>query len=258
MSSGSVRFDRAAEYYDRTRGLPPEAMDRVVGLLVPELQPRGRCLEIGVGTGRMAIPLAAAGVRMYGVDLSEAMLRKLLEKSEAVPVALADATAIPLPDGEFGAAIAVHVLHLIPDWRAAVREMARVAGPGGELLIDVGSWDRDDTRDLEDHFEAETGVSQRFVGLGPRDAGDLDAELASIGAKDPRLLETVVEGQPRSVDRLIQELEDGLYSWTWPIPDADRHRAAAAVRTWASDHYGSLEAQLPAGRAITFRAYDLS
>jgi SAM-dependent methyltransferase len=232
-------------------------MERIVALLAPELAPRGRCLEVGVGTGRNAVPLAAAGVRMFGIDLSGAMLRKLLEKSTAVPVALADATAQPFPDDAFGAAMAVHVLHLIPDWRGAVREMARVVRPGGTLLIDVGSWDRDDTRDLEDRFEAETGVPQRFVGLGWGGAGDLDAELAAMGAEGPRLLSVEVEGRSRSVDELVQELEDGLYSWTWPIDEGVRHRAAAAVRTWAAGHYGSLDTLLPARRPITIRAYDL-
>ena len=56
--SDSVSFDRAASFYDATRALTPEAMAAVQALLRSELQGRGRCLEIGVGTGRMALPLA--------------------------------------------------------------------------------------------------------------------------------------------------------------------------------------------------------
>ena len=259
MASGSVAFDRAADYYDRTRGLPPEAMARIVGLVSAELAGKEPCLEIGVGTGRMAVPLAEdARVRMIGVDLSEPMLRKLLEKSDAVPVARADATRLPFADGTFGASLAVHVLHLIPDWRGAVREMARVVRPGGVLLIDVGTWDKDDARDVENRFEAETGVPQRFVGLAQQGAGELDAELAAIGAAAARLLSAEVEGRSRSVDEQVRELEDGLFSWTWRIDETVRHRAAEAVRAWAIERFGSIDTPRPSRRTITFRAYDLS
>src|SRR2546430_25053 len=66
--SGSIGFDRAVDYYDRTRGLSDSAMGEVVRRLKGELVGRGRCLEIGVGTGRMALPLQGEGVVMAGVD----------------------------------------------------------------------------------------------------------------------------------------------------------------------------------------------
>jgi SAM-dependent methyltransferase len=255
--SGSVRFDRAAEYYDRTRGLPPEAMEQIVAVLAPELAPRGRCLEIGVGTGRIALPLAAAGVRIFGIDLSEPMLRKLLEKSDAVPVAMADATALPLPDGAFGAGLAVHVLHLIPNWRGAVRVLARVVRPGGVIVFDIGGWGQAQTREVERQFEAETGVTERFVGLGHDAAGELDAELAKVGASPPRLLSVEVARRALSLDQHVQELEDGLFSWTWGIDEAVRRRAARAVREWAVERFGSLDDPRPVRGRVTWRAYDL-
>ncbi|MGH2579540.1 MAG: SAM-dependent methyltransferase, partial [Actinomycetota bacterium] len=55
--SGSIRFDRAAEFYDRTRALLPEAERATVELLRAELAGRGRCLEVGVGTGLISLPL---------------------------------------------------------------------------------------------------------------------------------------------------------------------------------------------------------
>src|SRR5262245_20433845 len=79
--SGRVSFDRAAEFYDQTRALPAAALDGVVDLLGAELEGRGRCLEIGVGTGRIALPLSGAGVPMAGVDVSAQMVARLLEKS---------------------------------------------------------------------------------------------------------------------------------------------------------------------------------
>ena len=51
-------------------------MAQLTGLLAAELAGRQPCLEIGVGTGRFALPLRAAGIAMAGTDISGAMLRR--------------------------------------------------------------------------------------------------------------------------------------------------------------------------------------
>jgi ubiquinone/menaquinone biosynthesis C-methylase UbiE len=115
--SGSVRFDRAVEYYDRTRRISEEASHRQTEVLAAELAGRGRCLEIGVGTGLVAIPLAAAGAPLVGLDLSAPMLAKLVQNaggSRPFPLVVGDATSLPFRGGSFGAALVRHVLHLIP------------------------------------------------------------------------------------------------------------------------------------------------
>ena len=53
----SSRFDRAAAHYDTTRAISDEAMARTIELLASELLGRGRALEVGVGTGLLALPL---------------------------------------------------------------------------------------------------------------------------------------------------------------------------------------------------------
>lgn len=67
-----------------------------------ELAAGGSALELGVGTGRVAIPLAAAGTRVHGIDASEAMLAKLRAKpgGEAVTTTLGDFTDVPV-EGDF-------------------------------------------------------------------------------------------------------------------------------------------------------------
>ena len=122
MGNDSVVFDRAAAFYDRTRALAPATMDAVVARLARELAGRGPVLEPGVGTGRIALPLAAAGVDVTGLDLSEPMLRELVAKRDGqtrgaggrVPLVRGDATRLPFPAGAFGGAYVVHLLHLVP------------------------------------------------------------------------------------------------------------------------------------------------
>src|SRR6267154_2367198 len=111
-SSGSVNFDRAAGFYDSSRTLSPEGEAGVTQLLGAELAGAGRCLEIGVGTGRIALPLHRSGIPMAGVDISPLMVDRLVAKAggrHPFPLALADATALPFADDTFGAGLAAHV-----------------------------------------------------------------------------------------------------------------------------------------------------
>lgn len=111
--SESIAFDRAAEYYDRTRALPDAVVAQQTRLLMGELLGRASTLEVGIGTGRVAVTL---DVPIVGLDLSRPMMDVLRTKTSAIPLVEGDATRLPFPDGSFGAAYAAHVLHLIPPW----------------------------------------------------------------------------------------------------------------------------------------------
>src|SRR5438105_4798272 len=69
----------------------PAAIDPVVDFLAG-LAGSGDALELGIGTGRIALPLAARGVRVHGIDLSEAMVAELRAKPGGtdIPVAIGD------------------------------------------------------------------------------------------------------------------------------------------------------------------------
>lgn len=134
----SIVFDRAADFYDATRGFPAGEEKGAAAAIARagKFSGQERVLEIGIGTGRIALP-AAPYVRTYvGVDLSRPMMARLREKqtTERVLLTEADATLLPFSDATFDAAIVVHVFHLIPNWQDALNELARVLRPGGVLL----------------------------------------------------------------------------------------------------------------------------
>lgn len=255
----SIAFDDAADRYDETRALAPEVMAEVVRALERELRGRGRCLEIGIGTGRVALPLHGRGIEMAGADLSAPMLGRLVEKAGGrapFPIAIADATALPFRDGSFGAALAVHVLHLIPAWERAVRELARVVARGGAVLVDKGGgWHRGETG-VGDRFARAAGVVRRHVGLEDDEAALLDRAMASLGAR-LRPLEPIEEVRTRSIAQDIDDMENGLWAWTWQIPPDVRRAAATEVREWARDRFGDLDAPIEHRRGIVFRVYEL-
>ena len=78
----SISFDRAVEYYDSTRGYPPEIAEAIGSALIgaTDATPQTRFLEVGVGTGRIALPIIARGHDYTGVDISAAMMSRLRAK----------------------------------------------------------------------------------------------------------------------------------------------------------------------------------
>jgi SAM-dependent methyltransferase len=258
--SGSVPFDRAVEYYDRTRGLSEEASREMTALLVGELRGRGRCLEVGVGTGLISLPLAAAGLAMVGLDLSAPMLAKLVEKAGGrapFPLVRGDATMLPFADDGFGSALVRHVLHLVPAWERVVAELARVVRGGGAVLVATGdipgAW-----REVTERFVALVGRPSFATGLDVRDLTRLDEAFAVHGGSPrPRDLPAIPEGVEQSLGMFLDQMADGLHSWTWDVSEQDRRAAAGEVRAWALERFGTLDPPGAREVAIEWRAYDV-
>jgi SAM-dependent methyltransferase len=256
MSSGSVNFDRAVDYYDQTRREAPQTTAKVAALLRSELEGRGRVLEIGAGTGRIALELHALGIPMAGVDISAGMLGVLVGKAGGTPpfpIAVADATALPLRTGSLGAGVASHVFHLIPPWREAVADLIRVVVPGGVVLACLTSGGTDPLG-VRSRFMDAAGTPRLHVGV--QGFEELDAAFIAGGAM-PRELPAVPERLEVAPEEVIGRLERGEFSYTWRMDDGLRHRAADRVREWARKEYGSLEEPRSVERAIIWRAYDL-
>jgi ubiquinone/menaquinone biosynthesis C-methylase UbiE len=258
-SAASRSFDRAAPYYDRTRGLPAQAAAELTGVLAAELEGRGRCLEIGVGTGRIGLPLHEAGVSMTGIDLSQAMMAVLVEKAGGrppFPLVQGDATALPFPTGAFGAGVASHVFHLIPAWREALGELRRVLRPGGLVLSDPGTQESHPVRSaVRERFREELGAGAGHIGADQH-RGDIERALVDLGAKR-RALPVVRAERTVSLARMIDSFEAGQWSWTWDLPAEARHAAAAATRVWATETYGPLDAPMPLEFESRWLAFDL-
>lgn len=256
--SDSIRFDTAADHYDKTRAVSDETMDRTISLLSSELRDRGRVLEVGVGTGLLALRLHESGIPVSGLDLSAPMLAKLVEKAGGAPpfpLVLGDATTMPFADGVFGAAYLRWVLHLIPGWRAGLAEMARVVRPGGVLLVSLGAFDEVGTA-IRARFSEITGLSTDPVGLMWGEHHALDAELEGLGAR-LRVLPAILEEGEEPLGSFLEALEEGRWSWTWHVPEDTRRDAVRELRPWAEQRYGPLDRVERYSVETVWRAYDL-
>lgn len=239
IAATSVAFDRAAAFYDRTRGFPPgidaevaRGICRVAGLL-----PGDRLLELGIGTGRLALPLEQAGLAVWGIDLSRPMLEVLCSKpgAERVPVVEGDVCALPFPGAAFDAVLAVHVFHLVAGWREALREAARVLRPAGAFLLGWGG-------------HADPGsplgeVRERWRAAVVARGGSVDRP----GEHDPRRVIAALEGLGFSVEaeedvaqwatwtslaEVLRTIEERVFSDAWGVPEEIHRAALDEVRGW--------------------------
>ncbi len=261
MTPGSsIPFDRAATYYDETRGLSAAGMRRTVDTLARECDGRDRILEIGVGTGQVALPLHDRGVDVVGLDLSRPMLERLVDKmapDRRIPLVQGDATRLPFAPSVFGAAYLRWVLHLIPAWTSAIEELVRVVHPRGAILVSQGTLGEGPRREIQRRFVEVAGIPNAPAGLDWGDWATLDEVVARLGGR-PRALPPHGDTERDGAGAFMNALEQNRHSWTWSMPEAERLRAAAEVRSWAEGRFGPLD-RLPRQRyEVVWRAYDLA
>lgn len=129
-----------ADVYDETRrALDSETLKGIDAMLA-----KHRChsiLEVGVGTGRVSMPLKQAGYEVVGVDISRRMVEKARLKGLGNLV-LAEGSRTPFRARVFDAALMAHVFHLLEDPLSVMREAARVSKVGVFGLVRKSSGER--------------------------------------------------------------------------------------------------------------------
>jgi len=183
-------------------------VEPVVDFLLPFAA--GGALELAIGTGRIAVPLAARGVRVAGIDLSPDMVAELRKKTDAIPVAIGDMTTTRV-DGEFSLVyIVFNSINNVTTQDGQVAVFANAAAhlaPGGSFVVEVGTrnrqpltvfdlsddhvgvdeYDHDTQRLVSHHFTLRDGgwrrISIPFRAVSPAEL-DLMARLAGMELVD--------------------------------------------------------------------------
>ncbi len=249
----SLGFDRASPRYDATRGYPPEVAERIGAAIIEAAAASAdaRFLEVGVGTGRIALPIARRGYDYTGVDISALMLDRLRAKvaelqqpvsSAAALIRLqlivADMTALPFPAGSFDVVVAVHVFHLVRAWRQALEETLRVLRPGGVFLH---CWD--------ERLSGGEALQERWVQI----VRELGGEVGIIGAErrsvvtdylreqglPAEVLRTVVWETQESPRAAFEYIAQRVWSRTWLVPDDIFAASIPRLESWATNRYGA-------------------
>src|SRR4029453_11191562 len=153
-------------------------------------------------------------------------------------------TRMPFEDRAFGGGVVRWVLHLIASWRTALEELVRGVGPGGGLLILLGSYGTGPRAQVQDRFNELLGLPNEPVGIMWGDHETLDRAMTDLGAT-PRELPvlTDVDAQPLSVFR--EGMGATRSSGTWRAPADELARLAPEVRAWAQERFGPLDRTAP-------------
>jgi SAM-dependent methyltransferase len=249
-------FDRVAHVYDETRGLPPD-VERAIGggiaRLLFEAAPRPRLLEVGVGTGRIASPIADEGVRVAGIDISQKMLGRLREKRGDIDVMLAEASLPPLRERVFDALLFVHILHLVPDAEVTLRATLPLLRPGGLVLFGG------DEGQVGKRAEAEGLIRQAtadIAGVALSDwvesrehAKTTGRVLREFGATARPI--TLAKWRRRATGRaMITRLERQDYSSSWQIPKDALPAIIERVTPQLDALYGGLDREVEFERSF--------
>jgi SAM-dependent methyltransferase len=217
-------YDRIARLYDPWSVSVVEDVDFYVAEAV---RADGPVLELGVGTGRIAVPVALAGVRVVGVDSSEGMLEVARETAAAAGVTLdlryGDLRDPPVEETFTLVMIPFRtLLHMQTDddRRAALRAVHTRLDPGGRFIFDVFTPGPEDIAETHGRWlEREPGIFERadwdedrrtLVLRVSGDGGDAELSLAWLSVEDWR--------------RLLEEegfAVEGLYGWFDRTPYAD-------------------------------------
>jgi SAM-dependent methyltransferase len=119
-----------------TDGADPEYEEQILPLVASHLAGFERIVDIGCGEGQVSRVAAAGGAaRVVGIDPAAAQLAEATRRGGGPRYVRGAATALPLADASFDAAVACLVLEHVDDLDAAIREAARLLRPGGRLVL---------------------------------------------------------------------------------------------------------------------------
>lgn len=224
-------FDTLSSVYDATREpLDPSTIQGLQAYLAEHHW--SRVLEVGVGTGRVAVPLVDRGVKVVGVDASRGMLGRAAAKGLPYLVR-GDAYCLPFPDSAFDAVLFVHVLHILDRPSLGLREGARVGRNGVLAILNLPA-KKEQGADPPPEEEP-----RRIVREVLTEAGYPDLLRAGPRAKEQKILRTYPPTELRVLsDREVTEplskrldlIEKRAYRHVLRLPPDVLARAVASAR----------------------------
>lgn len=246
-------FDkRVAQRYEAQRA-HPAAVSRQIGRTVVDVcGADAAVLEIGIGTGRIARPVADAGARVTGFDISADMLTAT-DAYPNVTLLQADMHALPFQHNAFDATLAVHVLHLAQVWQDVLGSAARVLKPGG-AFIQGDDWI--DPESVVGRLRDE--LRQRAMALSPNArppaAGiskqQMLADLGGTETEERIAAEWVTWVSPQ--DRL-DAIEQRMDAESWFLPDDVFDVLFDQLQTFSAETWPDLTQKQPVTRRFVLK-----
>lgn len=256
--SERVDFSGNACIYDRRHGAVFSGAELERLCHAASLVPNARILDIGAGTGRVAIPLATRGCDVVAVEPAAGMLAELRRKSRGCRVlsVVAEGARLPFAAGYFDAVVIARLLYLTLDWRAILGEAHRVLAGGGSLLHEWGNGEADEEwaliRDQARRLFEQAGVLAPFH-PGVRSESEVDQHIASLGFVDEDEVD-LGPGTTTTLREFLQRLTDGELSYIWCVPEGVRSQSLPRLQHWAEETF-DLERSVSVPRRLRWMIY---
>ena len=248
--------ERVVALYNKARAHPPDVSKEIGQAITKEVHNNKRVLEIGVGTGRIALPVAQAGCDVIGFDLSPHMLGEFLSpdsNSGSLSVLQSDMHTMPFESKSFDAVLAVHVLHLAKDWQQVIREAARVLKSGG-AFIQGDDW-------IDPHSvvgrlrdELRMHAVRLNPNLMPPAAGISKADfMATLGGTEVTEYIAAEWTTYMSPNDRIAVVEQRIDAESWILTDDEFEKMLIHLREFAANIWDDLDEKQPVTRRFKLK-----
>lgn len=214
-----INFDRVAEVYDRTRAVPMETITILTREINNILQttfgsPPYQILSLGIGSGRVERYISSPNNHLFGIDISELMLKELKKKSTVENISILQADACNLPfRGKFHLTIAVHVIHLIQYQEDFLNEIIRAS-----KMVIIGDVFTNAYQSRLYSYFLDILSTLGWIKQESKSISDyLETAMMKQGFEVEEFSETINVFQTHA--SIFESLQKRYFSWLWDVPE---------------------------------------
>jgi SAM-dependent methyltransferase len=240
------------DLYDETRVFNHDCFHAAMGWLVDRFPPQefSDIFYPGIGTGRVAIPLAEKGYRITGVDISKRMLSllesKLGQTKQPLPISLrkADVTELPFGTATFDMVMAVHLFYFIGNWQTAVAEITRVLKSDSPLVLMHTGTGAEIPFLNERYRELCAGQGYSILDIGVKSNREVVEYLEKGGYHAEWVRDRWQWTDHIRLDRALDYIRSRAYSFTVSVPENLHTEVMGRLESEVSQRFNTLETEV--------------
>ena len=234
-----VDFSPNSNIYDHRHGAV--ISDQLAQTLTNRVRRGATIIDIGAGTGRVAIALAGKGFQVIAVDPAVPMLQVMQRKSgeEVVLAVSAEGTRLPFRRKSADAIVLARLLYLVEDWQGLLREGKEILRQGGILFHEWGNGDPDEAwvqvREKARSLLEDAGVETPFH-PGARSEVQVDSFLRDLGFHRKEQIEAGT-GPTITLADFLNRIQSGEFSYVWNVPQNIQDSCLPQLKRWCESKF---------------------